>query len=925
MPPRPKHAGQRGRLAVAVDVEPVVAAIAPADHEPIAAAVAAAAEVTPAELAPTPAVVVAVDAVAHADLVPTAAVAAVNAVAVATVADGMPPSDAAAVDAGAAVATVAHVMPSIDDAGIGAGAAGTPPSGSPGEADVPGASHIDVVLATSSAPGPPAVRLMADLPSRLRRPVHGSPGVAVAAAPSTASGLECSSITAGAGHGCTAVSTASATDPDYHSVPTLNTEPMIRQAAAFRIKYRQVGSPFRFPVEMVGFHPCNRDGQPPNGMRCLELCKDILSIGYDSGEADSGGIVVQEKPGSTRLHEFNTLACADDPLLSAVAGCISYGSLSHSHLHQILRNIKFGAKCTGLPAVAGTDDCFSMDLLRSVDPSFAHAAVTGLSWEVLSWKIEEEEPQACSIIQAAMNAKNGLFLLRHEMQAVASISTMLASSAVVEQRLSVEVARVHLHTTLPEFATDDNFVDLFRFCLDLGGSSAGFLHDARQFHERFVDPKCRRLRLAIFGHLNALPLEFPYLKIAGLKYVYASAALENGYCKVPALKMFTALVKPDMEQTSAVAEDVLRHFHVHGVKDSKLSIGDKVKFFGNLDKDIFKALAAPCEEPSPELRRQRILHLAGSSQTRLLQLSHAVAGDVPKLPFTVPADGKSSPTQKTLLQPRVIIFNDGKAITTQDSLVHAPVLEKFAWGAFMQSSDVHNALTTDAMRSAVVAATLGLASDLGMETVYNTVGIVKNGEHKKIRVLAARNIATVGQVVLAPLTQSVLRVVESAAQGWAPEVKVTTLGTTKSFFLTTTSSLPAIDAAFAAVAAPALADGSGGAAVAAQAPRLCEHLWKPTHNPWPFWAMRRSESRDGTNFELSRVTTNSLFTFHQEGWMDPHVHAFEIELPVLVNTAAVNITDELVAYWPTRQQPTKKKATKATTWVEQASKKKKTA
>ena len=219
MPPRPKHPGHRGRLAVAVAVEPVVAAIAPADHEPIAAAVAAAAEVTPAELAPTPAVVVAVDAVA-------------------TVADGMPP---------------------IDDAGIGAGAAGTPPSGSPGEADVSGASRIDEVLATSSAPGPPAVRLMAALPSRLRRPVHGSPVVAVAAAPSTASGPP------------TAVSTASATEPYYHSVPTLNTEPMIRQAAAFRFTSRKEGCPFRFPVEMVGFHPCNKDGQPPNGMRYLEL------------------------------------------------------------------------------------------------------------------------------------------------------------------------------------------------------------------------------------------------------------------------------------------------------------------------------------------------------------------------------------------------------------------------------------------------------------------------------------------------------------------------------------------------------------------------------------------------------------------------------------------------------------------------------
>ena len=243
----------------------------------------------------------------------------------------------------------------------------------------------------------------------------------------------------------------------------------------------------------------------------------------------------------------------------------------------------------------------------------------------------------------------------------------------------------------------------------------------------------------------------------------------------------------------------------------------------------------------------------------------------------------------------------------------------------MQSSDVHQALTGDAMKAAVAAATMGLANALGMDKVYNTLGIVRSGDPKKIRVVAARGIADVGQFSLAPLTRSALRVVNEAAQGWAPEVKVTVNGTSRSFYLTTSSSLPLIDKTYAAVAAPALADGSDRAAVAATTPRLCEHLWKPaTHNPWPFWAMRRSETRGGTNFELSRVTTNSLFTFHQVGWTDPIVHNIEIDLPVLVNTAAVNINDELVAHWPTRQQPAKTKAAKSTTWVDQAAKTKRT-
>ena len=395
MPPRSTPALRRGRPSLAVAVDVAAAAAAPSDLEPTSAAVAASSAVAlvdvaptpaavvpvdaivPVELAPAPAAFVAVRAVAHDALVPTAiAVAAVDAAVGATVAAGMPPGDVAAIDAGAVAATVVDVMPSDDVAGIGASAAGTPQSVSPGDVAVPWASHVDVASAAPSAAVPPGV----GLPTVAG---HGGSVVAVAAAPHTASGRDHSSITACAGQCDTADAVAVASPPDDQPVPRLYTTPMIKKAAAFRIKYRKQGSPFRLPPDNVGFHPFNRDGQPPNGLRCLDLCKDILNIGYDTGEADTGGIAVEEKPGHTRLHDFNTQVCAKDPLLADVVGCISYGSLSHSHLHQILRNIKFGANCTGLPAVAGTDDCFSLDLLRSVDPAFAHAAVTGLNWEVL--------------------------------------------------------------------------------------------------------------------------------------------------------------------------------------------------------------------------------------------------------------------------------------------------------------------------------------------------------------------------------------------------------------------------------------------------------------------------------------------------------------------------------------------------------------
>ncbi len=97
------------------------------------------------------------------------------------------------------------------------------------------------------------------------------------------------------------------------------------------------------PVEQVGFHPANRDGQPPNGARCMELLRDIMEIGFDSDEANAGGIVVASPPGNAAIHNFNKTSCDLDPFLApVVAGSICYGSLSHSRLHQILRNIKYG-------------------------------------------------------------------------------------------------------------------------------------------------------------------------------------------------------------------------------------------------------------------------------------------------------------------------------------------------------------------------------------------------------------------------------------------------------------------------------------------------------------------------------------------------------------------------------------------------------
>jgi hypothetical protein len=252
----------------------------------------------------------------------------------------------------------------------------------------------------------------------------------------------------------------------------------------------------------------------------MELLRRILTNGYDVEDADAGGVAVAVKPGCRQIEAFNMEACDGDPLhIPVVAGCVAFGSLSHSHLQQILKNVKGRGKVEGCPAVADSDGCFSIDKLKQADQQFANAVESGLLWEVLSWSIEDEEPFGCSIIQAASNAKNGLMMVRHEMQALSAVCR--AAALVNAGQLSAAGVRSQLALTLPELASDESFMDLFRFCIDLGGDGADFLRDLRQFHEKIVDPALRRLRLSVFAVANAIPHGCPHVRVAALKLLYS--------------------------------------------------------------------------------------------------------------------------------------------------------------------------------------------------------------------------------------------------------------------------------------------------------------------------------------------------------------------------------------------------------------------
>ena len=121
--------------------------------------------------------------------------------------------------------------------------------------------------------------------------------------------------------------------------------------------------------------------------------------------------------GDRSIQEFNRRATDGDESMAPIEGgegaAIQFGSLSHSHLNQILKNIKAGARAN-IPGISDGQGRLSLSKLRLKDGGFAAAVDGGLCWEVLDKKIQEEAPQALDVIQTALNAKNGLFLLAHK-------------------------------------------------------------------------------------------------------------------------------------------------------------------------------------------------------------------------------------------------------------------------------------------------------------------------------------------------------------------------------------------------------------------------------------------------------------------------------------------------------------------------------
>ncbi len=99
--------------------------------------------------------------------------------------------------------------------------------------------------------------------------------------------------------------------------------------------------------------------------------------------------------------------------LNAIAG-----SLAHGHFNCLMRNILDGRRgCECDLSVVTECKCkasrilkhngkYDMEELKKHDKPWFDLATAGIPWEMLSWEMEIDEPDAASIIAIALNKKN---------------------------------------------------------------------------------------------------------------------------------------------------------------------------------------------------------------------------------------------------------------------------------------------------------------------------------------------------------------------------------------------------------------------------------------------------------------------------------------------------------------------------------------
>ena len=249
----------------------------------------------------------------------------------------------------------------------------------------------------------------------------------------------------------------------------------------------------RARVENFGVHPKHRAGAYPTGIRCKDLCKDVISHGFLKEEFSDKLVAVEAMP----LHEahargiaktgsqYNRESSSKDELLQACFqephGNVQYNLLSHNHMALVILafigKAKWELPSIELPKMNRTihfcDDQGRLSLTAVAatvnGKELLEIVNEGVDCEVLSWRMEVEEPTAASVISAALNKCSDFAMRTTEWSALFTLKGgIIEASGKLGSRMAFASVVERTHMELDSAANDPDLGQLFDFLINIG-------------------------------------------------------------------------------------------------------------------------------------------------------------------------------------------------------------------------------------------------------------------------------------------------------------------------------------------------------------------------------------------------------------------------------------------------------------------------
>ena len=328
---------------------------------------------------------------------------------------------------------------------------------------------------------------------------------------------------------------------------------------ALRVKYRKLDSEGqivrkKIAIQHSGVHPKNRGGVYASGLRVKNLAIETMEAGFVKDEVDSGGVVVEETPYEFREQRgknymtgktYNKIESQKDELLKTCFeepyADVHYMLLAHNTIMLVCRawitkakwDIPVNQKRTltycdekrrlSLAAVAEHDN--GKQLVLACDEGFMA--------EVLSWKMDVEDPKAASVISNALNTSHQLALRTTELTAVAVLrGEIIVQSKNISQKVLFKSVVDNVRRELSVAADDPELIEVFDYLISLGVGTNSYVEELEEFAIFFVNSKFRQLRFSAFGSANKVPENCPLVKLALIKRAFRKKPA-NGYCPSP--------------------------------------------------------------------------------------------------------------------------------------------------------------------------------------------------------------------------------------------------------------------------------------------------------------------------------------------------------------------------------------------------------